>query len=111
MHGDERDGQAAAVTQFGQRRVGMIEHILLEPLQPRAAQGRLASGIRWFGIHRAGVAIALDDILHRALGDSETLGNLSHGLAVLQACRHDSLAKVYGCGFHGYLSYIVAMNN
>jgi hypothetical protein len=34
---------------------------------------------------------------------------LSHGLAVLQACRHDSLAKVYRCRFHGYVSYIVAM--
>ena len=89
----------------------MIEHILLKPLQQRAAKCRLASGIGWFGIHRAGVAMALDDVLHRALGDSEALGDLSHGLAVLQACRHDSLAKVYGCGFHGYLSYIVAMNN
>ena len=37
MHGDERDGHAAAITQFGQRRVGMIEHILLKPLQQRAA--------------------------------------------------------------------------
>ncbi len=46
MHGDERDGQAAAITQFGQRRVGMIEHILLKPLQQRAAKCRLASGIR-----------------------------------------------------------------
>ena len=95
MHGDERDGQPAAVTQFGQRGVGMIEDILLKPLQQRAAKCRLASGIRGLGIHRAGVAIALDDILHRALGDSETLGDLSHGLAVLQACRHDSFAKVY----------------
>jgi len=111
MHGDERDSHAAAITQFGQRRVGMIEHILLKPLQRRAAKRRLASGVGWFGIHRAGVAIALDDILHRALGDSETLGDLSHGLAVLQACRHDSLAKVYGCRFHDYISYIVAMNN
>ncbi len=51
------------------------------------------------------------NILHRALGDSETLGDLSHGLAVFQTCRHDSFAKVYGCRFHGYLSYIVAMKN
>ncbi len=111
MHGDERDGHAAAITQFGQRRVGMIEHILLKPLQQRAAKCRLASGIRGFGIHRAGVAIPLDDILHRAFGDSETLGDLPHGLVVLQAGHHDSLAKVYGCRFHGYLLYIVAMNN
>ena len=111
MHGDEPDGQTAAITQFGQRRVGVIEHILLKSLQQRATKCRLASGIRWFGIHRAGVAIALDDIRHRALGDAETLGNLSHGLAVFQTGRHDSLAKVYGCRFHGYLSYIVAMNN
>ena len=111
MHGDERDGQPAAMTQFGQRRVGMIEHILLKPLQPRAAKCRLASGIRRFGIHRAGVAIALDDILHRAFGDPETLGDLSHGLALLQACCHDSFAQVYGCRFHGCLLYIVAMKS
>jgi hypothetical protein len=36
---------------------------------------------------------------------------LSHGLAVLQACRHDSLAKVYRCRFHGYVSYIVAIKS
>jgi hypothetical protein len=101
MDGDERDGQPAAIAQFGQCRIGMIEHILLKPLQQRAAKCRLASGIRWFGIHRAGVAIALDDILHRAFGDAETLGDLSHGLAVLQACRHDSFAKIDGCRFHG----------
>ena len=109
MHGDDRDGQTAAITQFCQRRVGMIEHILLKSLQQHAAKCRLASGIRGFGINRAGIAIALDDILHRALSDSETLGDLSHGLAVFQACRHDSLAKVYGCWSHGYLSYIVAI--
>ena len=111
MNGDQRDGQPAAIKQLAQCSVGMIEHILLKPLQQRTAKCRLASGIRGFGIHRAGVAIALDDILHRALGDSETLGDLSHGLAVLQAGRHDSLAKVYGCRFHGYLSYIVAMKS
>jgi len=75
MHGDERDGQAAAITQFGQGRVGMVEHVQLKSLQQRAAKCRLAPGIRWFGINRAGIAIALDDILHRALGDSETLGD------------------------------------
>ena len=111
MDGDERDDQPAAITQFGQCRVGMIEHILLKPLQQRAAKCRLASGVRGLGIHRAGVAIPLDDILHRALGDSETLCDLSQGPAVSQACRHDPFAKVYGCRFHGYLSYIVAMKS
>jgi hypothetical protein len=36
---------------------------------------------------------------------------LSQGLAVSQACRQDPFAKVYGCRFHGYLSYIVAMKS
>ena len=102
MHGDQRDGQAATITQFGQRRVGMVQDIALQSFQQRATKGRLASGIGWLGIHRAGIAIALDDILHRALGDAETLGNLPHGLAVFQACRHDSFAKIYGCWFHGH---------
>ncbi len=102
MHGDERDGQAAVIAQLHQRRVGVIEHVLLKPLQQRAAKCRLASGIWGPGIHRAGIAVALDDILHRALGDSETLGDLSHGLALFQPRRHDSLAKIYGCGFHGH---------
>ena len=102
MHGDQRDGQAATITQFGQRRVGMVQHIPLQPFQQRATKGRFASGIGWLGIHRAGIAIALDDILHRALGDSETLGNSPHGLAVFQTCRHDSFAKIYGCWFHGH---------
>ena len=109
MHGNERDGHTAAVTQFGQRRVRMIEHIPLKPLQQRAVKRRLAPGIRWFGIHRAGIAITLDDILYRALGDSEMLGDLSHGLAVSQTGRHDSFAKVCGCRFHGCSLYIVAM--
>ena len=102
MHGDQRDGQAATITQFGQRRVGVIQHIPLQSFQQRATKCRLASGIRWFGIHRTGVAIALDDILYRPLGDAETLGNSPHGLAVLQACHHDSFAKIYGCWFHGH---------
>jgi len=102
MHGDQRDGQAATIPQFGQRRVGMVQHIPLQSFQQSAPKCRLASGIRWFWSHRAGIAIALDDILHRALGDSETLGDLSHGLTVSQACRHDSFAKIYGCWFHGH---------
>lgn len=101
MDGNERDGHAAAITQLGQRCIGMVQHVLLKSLQQRAAKRRLASGIRRFGTHRAGVAVALDDILHRALGDSETLGDLSHGLAVFQTGRHDSLAKIYRGWFHG----------
>ena len=111
MHGDERYGHAAAITQLDQRRVGMVEHILLQPLQQRAPEGRLASGIRRFRGSRAGVSIALEDILHCPLGHSETLGDLSHGLAVLQTRRHNSLTQIYGCWFHGYSLYIVAMNN
>ena len=102
MHGDQRDGQAAAIPQFSQRRVGMVEHIPLQSFQQRAAKCRLASGIGWLGIHRAGIAIALEDILYRALGDAETLGNLSHRLAVFQACGYDSFAEIYGCWFHGH---------
>jgi hypothetical protein len=102
MHGDQRDGQAATITQFGQRRVGMVQHIPLQLFQQRATKCRLASGIGGLGIHRAGIAIAFDDILHRSLGDSETLGDLSHGLAVFQACGYDSFAKIYRCWFHGH---------
>jgi hypothetical protein len=29
------------------------------------------------------------------------LGDLSHGLAVVQAGGHDALAKIEGCRFHG----------
>ena len=101
MHGDERDGQPAAITQLAQCRVGMIEHILLKSLQQRAPECRFAPGIWGLGVNRAGVSIALDAVLCRTLGDSETLGDLSHGLAVLPARRHDSLAKIYGCWFHG----------
>ena len=101
MNGDQRDGQPAAITQLAQCSVGMIEHILLKPLQQRTPECRFAPGIWGFGVNRAGVSMALDDILYRALGDSETLGDVPHGLAVFQACRHDSLAKIYGCWFHG----------
>lgn len=102
MYGDQRDGQTATLTQFGQRRVGMVQHILLQPLQPRTPESRLASGIGRLGVHHTGIAIALDDILHRALGDSETLGDSSHGLAVLQTRRHDAFAKIYRGWFHGF---------
>jgi len=78
----------------------MIQHVPLKPLQQGTPERRLASGILRPGIHRAGIAVALDDILHRALGDPETLGDLPHGLVVLQARRHNSLAKIYGCGSH-----------
>ncbi len=81
-------------------RVGMIEHVSLKPLQQCAEKRWFAPGILGLGIHRAGVAVALDDILHRALGDSETLGDSPHALAVFHARRHDSLAKIYGCWSH-----------
>lgn len=92
MHGDERYGQAASVSQFGKRRVGMGEYIALKSLQRPGAKRRLASGIRRLGFEGSGIAIAFENILHRPFGNAEAFGDLSHGLSVLHSCGYDSLA-------------------
>ncbi len=109
MHRDERHGQAAAITQFGERRIGMGEHIALQSLERLGVKRRLASGIGGLGFEGARIAVAFENILHRPLGDPETLGDLSHGLTVLHSRGYDSLPKIYGCRFHDCLLYIVAM--
>ena len=83
MHGDERYGQAASVSQFGKRRVGMGEYIALQPFERLGTKGRFAPGIGRLGFNRARIAIAFENILHRPLGNAEAFGDLSHGLAVL----------------------------
>lgn len=101
MYGHKRHGQTAAITQFGERRVGMGEHIALQSLERLGGKRRLASGIGRLGFEGAGIAIAFENILHRSFGDSKTLGDLSHGLPVLYSRGYDSLAKIDGCWFHG----------
>lgn len=94
MHGDERDAQPTALAQLRQGGVGMLQYFVFQPLQARPSEGGLASGIRRFGFHRARLAIALQNILHGAFGDAEPLGDLPHGLAVVQACGQNAPAKI-----------------
>ena len=90
MHGDERYGQAASVSQFGKRRVGMGDHIALQALERLGIKRRLASGIGRLGLDCARIAITFENVLHRSLGNAEAFGDLSHGLTVLHSRDHDA---------------------
>ena len=74
--------------------------MLFEAPQGPSLKGWLSSRVLWLGHYRPRVTITLKDILYRALGDPETLGDLSHGLAVFQARGHDTLAQINGSGSH-----------
>jgi len=95
VHGDERYGQAASVSQFGKRRVGMGEYVARQPLERLGTKSRFAPGIGRLGFNRARIAIAFENILHGPLGNAEAFGDLSHGLAVLQSRGYNASPEIY----------------
>ena len=78
MHGHVRGWHGAAFEQFGQRGIGMLEHVLFEPAQRLAFKGRVASGVGRPRLDGPGVTIALQDVLDRAARHAKPLGDLAH---------------------------------
>lgn len=102
MDGYKGHAHSTAVAQLRQRGVGMAQNIPFQLAQRLPGKRGLAARIVRLGLNLARIPVALKNVLHRALGYLETLGDLAHGLAVNEARVHNTLAKVNGSWSHAY---------
>lgn len=94
MNGDHGDRQLQSLLEPFQGAVGLAQHRLLKLCKLSGRKADFATGVLRAWLTGPSIPEALKDVLHRALGNPETLSDLPHGLAVFHTCGHDTLAKV-----------------